>query len=299
MISNQILSIILVTYNSSELIKSSLEALKSNSNFKIYVDDNASNDDTISIIKKNFPDIEILISPKNMGFSRANNMALKIVKTKFSLILNVDARITQEDILKTLKIMEQNPNIAMAGNIVHNCKYENNLIKDIVPCQKNLLQLNGLQNNEFYINKFITGAGMFLNMEIMKKIGFFDEGFFLYCEDNEICKRVQKNGFQTAIIKDTALIHIGGNSSKTTPQEMKKIYWHRFGWSKLYYSEKIYNKFIANIKAIRMIIKFSLTILFEYIKTQKISAIHSQGLKGSFAYLIGLKAFDKSDNPRG
>jgi len=297
--SQNILSIIIVTYNSSKLIKSCLEAVSNIDQIKIYVVDNKSSDNTLEIVKNNFPQIDIIINSKNLGFSRANNLALKLVKTKFALVLNVDARINQEDIFKTIKILEQNPKIAIAGNVVHNCKIDNDKISQISPCPKNLMQLKGLQNNQYYINKFVTGAGMFLNMEIMQKIGFFDEGFFLYCEDNEICKRVQKKGYQTAIIKDTRLIHIGGNSSKISPQELKKIYWHRFGWSKLYYSEKIYNKFIARIKAIRMIIKFSLTIMLEYIKTQKISLHYLQGLKGCIGYFFGEKAFDKNDNPRG
>jgi hypothetical protein len=140
---------------------------------------------------------------------------------------------------------------------------------------------------------------MFLNMKIMRKIGFFDEGFFLYCEDNEICKRVIKKGFKTAIINDLKLLHIGNSSSKITKQESEKIYWHKFGWSKLYYTQKIHGSFIARLKAIRMILKFSIICAKELILNRKISTIKSQSLKGSIAYFIGLKAFDKNNNPRG
>ena len=82
---------------------------------------------------------------------------------------------------------------------------------------------------------------------------FFDEGFFLYGEDNEICKRVVKKGFKTAIINDTKLLHIGNSSSKITNAESTKIYWHKFGWSKLYYTQKVHGTMVAKLKAIRII----------------------------------------------
>jgi hypothetical protein len=293
------LTIIITTYNSSQLIKSCIDSIINIPNIDIIIVDNYSSDNTIQIIETNFPNLKIIKNSKNLGFSFANNLALKIATTKYSLILNVDAKISQNDIFTTLKILEENPKIAIAGNIVHNCKLINGEITNPTPCPKNLLQLKGSQNDKFYINKFITGAGMYLNMDIMKKIGFFDEGFFLYCEDNEICKRAIKKGYNTAIIKNTTLIHVGGNSSSISPDELKKIYWHRFGWSKLYYCEKIYNKFFAKIKAIRMIINFSIKIIFEKIKSKKISLNNLQGLKGSIAYFIGKKAFDENNNPRG
>ena len=300
--SNPILTIAITTYNSGQLIKSSLENIDRNL-FKIVVVDNASADDTIKIIEENFPDIEIIKNSKNIGFGRANNMVLNKATTDFALVLNVDAIITKDDILKTIEILKSHPEIALAGNIVHNADYENSEIKNVRPCPKNLLQLSTNQQSLFYENKFITGAGMFMNMAIMRKIGFFDEGFFLYCEDNEICKRVLKKGFKTAIIKDTKLIHLGAKSSVLNLETAKKIYWHKFGWSKLYYTQKIHGRFLAILKAIRMIVKFSLKILQNRLtdktKNPLISLVETQGLRGCIDYLKGLKAFDENDNPRG
>lgn len=300
--SKHFLTIILTTYNSAQLIKLCLQNIDQNL-FKIIVVDNASTDDTIKIIEENFPNIEIIKNIKNLGFGRANNIALNIVKTDFALVLNVDAIILKEDILKTMEVLRSYNDIALAGNIVHNADYENGEIKNIRPCPKNLLQLNKNEQNLFFENKFVTGAGMFMNMTIMHKIGFFDEGFFLYCEDNEICKRVLKKGFKTAIIKDTKLIHLGSKSSVLNLETAKKIYWHKFGWSKLYYTQKIHGRFVASIKAIRMIVKFSTKILLNRLtdktKNPLISLGETQGLKGCIDYLKGLKAFDENDNPRG
>ena len=295
---NHKITIIIVTYNSKAIINNCLANISLENN-EIFVVDNNSSDNTIEIIQNNFPSVKIIKNNNNIGFGRANNIALKQTQNDFALILNVDAQISDEDIKKTIEIMAKNPDIALAGGVVHNCVVENNKIISSLPCSKNLEQLKNETPQEIYYNKFITGAGMFLNMKIMRKIGFFDEGFFLYCEDNEICKRVIKKGFKTAIINDTKLLHIGSSSSKITTQESTKIYWHKFGWSKLYYTQKIHGKIVAKLKAIRMILKFSIICTKELIINRKISVLKSQALRGSIAYFIGLKAFDKNDQPRG
>jgi len=266
---------------------------------EIIVVDNNSSDKTLEIIANNFPSVKIIKNTNNLGYSRANNIALSQIKTDFALILNVDAQITDEDIEKTIAIMSQNLDIAIAGGVVHNCVVENNKIISSYPCPKNLEQLKNEKPQEIYFNKFVTGAGMFLNMNIMRKIGFFDEGFFLYGEDNEICKRVVKKGFKTVIINDIKLFHIGNSSSKITPNESTKIFWHKYGWSRLYYTQKIHGIIIAKLKAIRMILKFSFICAKELILNHKVNSIQIQGLRGSIAYLIGLGAFDKNNNPRG
>jgi len=292
------LTIVITAFNSAQMIKNCLQNIDQNL-FEIIVVDNASLDETVKIITENFPNLKIIKNPKNIGFGRANNIALNLVKTDFALVLNVDAIISKDDILKTLEILRSHSQIALAGNIVHNADFENNQIKNIRPCEKNLLQLNKGESDLFFENRFITGAGMFMNMAIMRKIGFFDEGFFLYCEDNEICKRVVKKGFKTAIIKDTKLIHLGAKSSVLNLETAKKIYWHKFGWSKLYYTQKLHGRFIASIKAMRMIVKFSIKILQYKINNQPISVVETQGLKGCIDYLKGFGAFDENDNPRG
>lgn len=282
------------------MIESCLDSIDLKS-FKTIIVDNASSDNTCEIVEKNYPELKIIKNPKNFGFGRANNVALRNCNSDFALLLNVDARIESSDIVQTLKIMVENPNIALAGNIVYNCKFQNGEIKNIAPCPKNLEQLHSKigDNEEFFIDRFITGAGMFINMKIMRKLGFFDEGFFLYCEDNEICKRVRSHQFNTAIIKNTKLIHIGGKSSKKSDKELKKIYWHKFGWSKLYYTQKVHNKFFAYLKAIKLIARLSLKIGKQYLKNREILVNEYQGLRGCIDYLKGFKAFDENDNPRG
>jgi hypothetical protein len=285
------LTVIFVSFRSAEIILSAIESV---SQHQIIVVDNASGDNTIELIKTNFPKVTIISNSNNIGFGRANNLALQQVKTPYALALNPDARISAPNIDRCLKIMQQHQQIALAGPMVYNVELiDGNFVEKGI-CGKVNKNMHLFEQQEYYANQFITGAGMFFNMSIMQNIGFFDQGFFLYCEDNEICKRVVKKGYQTAIIKDTKLLHLGSKSAKITQAEINRTYWHRFGWSKLYYTQLIWGRSVAILKGFRMLIKF----LFLCLKKQPKTA-DKQALKGVIFYLCGKKAFDNNNNPRG
>jgi len=292
---NHNLGIVAITYNSASLIKRFIKNIDVSKNDLVIVD-NASKDNTIEIIEKNFSQIKIIKNSYNSGFSRAANTGIKSLKNKYALLLNIDSFISQDDIDKIVNVMNSNNKIAIAGPMIYSGTISGNQI-----LEKDLITRIALKekNNKIHYNKFITGAAMFLNLSNIKNIGLFDENFFLYCEDNEICKRSIKKGYINAIISDTKLIHAGGNSCNISPKEIQRIYWHKFGWSKLYYTEKVHGKLIAKLKAIRMITKFLIVILIKYIENTKAQSHTLQALKGSCAYLIGEGAFDNSNNARG
>jgi GT2 family glycosyltransferase len=215
-------------------------------------------------------------------------------------LLNVDATIDVENIDKIIGLMKENQDIAISDPLLFAKKYlDKNNFKEILVTKINKKVRKYHENDNFYFNQFITGASMFLNMNAMKNIGFFDEGFFLYCEDNEICKRAIKHNYKTAIVKNTKFYHVSGGSCEISEKERRVVYWHRFGWSQLYYTEKVWGLFVAKLKAIRMISKFSFLCLKYLFKIYKIPDSEYCGLKGSIGYLIGLKAFDENGNPRG
>ncbi len=293
------LTIIILTYNSSQLIKFCLQNINLNK-YEIIIIDNASTDNTLEIISANFPQIKIIKNDQNIGYGRSNNIALRQTKTPFALLMNVDAIIDEEYIDKILNLIQQNQSIAIAGPMIYAGELtEGKIIKESLDTRINKKRRRYYEDQNFYFSQFITGAAMFLNMELMKKIGFFDEGFFLYCEDNEICKRVINKGYQTAIVKNTKAHHLSGKSSTVSPDEVYRIYWHRFGWSKLYYTEKVWGVVVGKLKAVRMILKFSAIYLKELILNGKVSTANKAALEGCLAYFIGIKAFDKNDKARG
>jgi len=262
--------------------------------------DNASSDNTLEIVATNFSQIQIIKLTQNCGYSRANNIALKEVKTDFALLLNVDAVIDEEAIDRITNLMHQNQRVAIAGPMVYGAQFIDGKIVNPTKCTKNSYDNKKCpEDTNFYFSGFMTGAAMFLNMKIMSKIGFFDEGFFLYCEDNELCKRALRKKYQVAVVKNSKFYHLSCKSTTLTIGETNRIYWHKFGWSKLYYTQRIYGRLVASLKAIRMILKFSFLQLKDKMSGREINIQNKIALRGCCSYLIGLGAFDKDGEARG
>ncbi|MFM7702303.1 MAG: glycosyltransferase family 2 protein, partial [Alphaproteobacteria bacterium] len=191
------LSIIITTFNSSQVILQCLNKIDLNL-YKVFVVDNNSSDNTIKIIEENFFDkITIIKNSKNLGYGRGNNCALRLVESEFAMILNPDAFIFSKDISLILQTLEQNPEIAICAPLLLK-KYpfeEKDFNQEIKVVKQNLRS----QENGFVSVKYVIGACLVLRMNFFQKIGFYDEEIFLYYEDDEICHRVIANNKICAI----------------------------------------------------------------------------------------------------
>ena len=244
---NKELTIIIVTFNSAEIIADCLKGFDINK-YDVFVIDNNSSDKTVEIIKNSFELVKIIENPKNMGFGRGNNIGLNQAQTQFALILNPDAQIRDIDIETCLKHLKNNPQIAL---------------------------------------------------ENVRKFGFFDEQFFMFAEDSEICDKSILNGFKNAIFNDAFALHIGGKSSTKTLKTHYRRFWH-LGWSKTKYKHKRKNFFNFIRSTLRIsLLYFCQGILYFLLRNKEKSVQKFAFCFGSFASLIGMKAFDKNNNPRG
>ncbi len=289
------LTAIIVTYNSQDIIKRTIANFDDCPEISIIIVDNASKDNTIQEVESlNQKNIKIIKIDKNSGFARANNRGLEAVETKYALIINPDCEIERDSIEKVLSKIDNHDELAILSTEL----YASETIKDKIASVKKPLQK--ILDDDIYDVKFISGCCMFLDMKKMQKIGFFDEGFFLYCEDNELCKRILNKKYKLGIVKGSKAIHRGGKSS-SEPNEKTRygILWHRFGWSKCYYTQKVHNKLVAKLKAVRDIIKCLFKILSAKIKGKQPDIVYRAKLSGCFSYLISKKAFDRDGNPNG
>ncbi|MES2677074.1 MAG: glycosyltransferase family 2 protein [Pseudomonadota bacterium] len=293
---NKNLTIIIVSFNSSKIIKSCLEKINF-SKYNVVMVDNASSDDVVQIVATNFPQVKIIKLAKNIGYGRANNVALRLVETEFALILNPDAFIFEEDIETILSELQKTPQIALAAPLLlpNYPALEEDKIKQLQIVEANLLE----RFDEYLSVKYIIGAILFLRMAVFKEIGFFDENIFLYYEDDEISFRTIQSGYKAAIIPTAQGFHIGHGSSGGKLRNIYKRFWHR-ALSKLYWKEKQKGKFAAIKSAIRLVILFFIkSIFYSTTFNSKKTVENFASCCGSAAFLMGLKAFDKNDNPRG
>jgi GT2 family glycosyltransferase len=299
------LTIIIVAYNSSHIIKFCLENIDFE-RYDVMIVDNASSDETIQIIQENFHKAKIIKLEKNVGYGNGNNAALRLINTEFALILNPDAIIFKDDIEKILTAMKNDETVAIGGSI-QLTKYpldKNELKNELSKIQQDLNEdkkifYEKIGNN--VASRFLVGCAMVMRMSIFKKIGFFDENIFLFAEDSEVCKRSIQNGYKNLLVLDATAFHIGGGakSSKPNLRSLYKRHWH-FRWSKFYF-KKVNKGYLRAIRsASRMaIIFFSKTIVSAFKFNSREFVINLGSLAGTLSFLIGLKAFKKNGNARG
>lgn len=251
-------SIIIVNYNTCKLI---LQAIKSiytfcvNVDFEIIVVDNASTDNSKNIITSNFPDVNFIESDRNLGFGGANNLGAKHARGKYLFLLNPDT-IIKNNVLqffldykfnndpedKTIGVMgaylvDEELNLNTYGGDIINCFTPfNNLL--------NFFSHNKL-NKDVTITSgvgYVSGADMFISKSIFDTIGGFDEGFFIYCEEVDLQKRIRDRGRKNIIIPGPNIIHLeGGGTYKSRGLSVRQFaMWQQ---SRKYYINKHFNLF--------------------------------------------------------
>ncbi|MGB4346531.1 MAG: glycosyltransferase family 2 protein [Burkholderiaceae bacterium] len=234
-------TVITVTFNSSHCIAALSKALKSLKN--IIVVDNGSDDDVAKQLKQSLPQALLIENKKNIGFGAANNCALNIVTTPYALLLNPDCIPTTEFLTKILLATNNFPQAAIiAPHLVRkNGKPE---ISYRWPATK--WKSKGPQAEGPCCVGFVCGAAMLLNMEVMKKVGFFDETFFLYYEDEDLCQRVFMHHKQIVLVPTIEITHLSRGSVKgPNPLKSEFIRGFHHAQSKLVFEHKHFGSVYA------------------------------------------------------
>jgi N-acetylglucosaminyl-diphospho-decaprenol L-rhamnosyltransferase len=207
-------SIIIVSYNTADLIRNCLASVLASNDCEkeIYVVDNASTDGSVEMIRKSFPRINLIANPMNKGFAAANNQVLSECRGRFLFYLNPDT-ILAPDTLKTLLLfMEENPHIGLAGARMINPDGTNQeSVSYRYPGEKFTAgELKGLPGPI----ACVLGAAMVARAGIIQTVKGFDEAFFLYGEDQDLCLRIRRAGYEIGYAESAIVMHIGGQSER-------------------------------------------------------------------------------------
>lgn len=222
------LTVSIVNYNAGEyLIKclDSLEKVKEELDFDVFVVDNDSKDKSIEKAKKKFPNFKYILNKENLGFGKAHNIVLKQAKTPYLLTLNPDCEMPKGTLKYMFDFMEENFDVGISTSRVE--KADGTL--DIAshrgfPTPRASFEYFFLKNDRLYhltdrdMSKpheidSAVGAFLFIRRSVLEKVGYFDEDYFLYGEDIDICYRVKKAGFKIMYVPEVKVIHIKGVSS--------------------------------------------------------------------------------------
>ena len=267
---NKDITIIIVTFKSEDKIDICLNSI--DSDIKVIIVENSNNQNFKSYIEGKYQNVECILARDNLGYGKANNIGLKKVNTRFSLILNPDTILNKETIKQFFISTEKNLNFAILG-----------------PAQ-NKNQLNLENNNSNYIEtNSVKGFAMFLNMEKFLKTGFFDENFFLYLEEVDLCKRLKNINEKIYFDSNIKIFHSGGQSiNKIFSEEIELTRnWH-WMWSLFYYNRKHFNYFYALVLVFPNFFSAIFRILFYgfFLKKKK-KDIYLKRLSGLSNSIIG------------
>ena len=244
----------IVTFKSEKVI---FKCLKSLENIKkIIILDNSNDLLLKEKIKKIYPHINFILSKKNNGYGAGNNKIFRLAKTSHVLVLN--------------------PDTILSKNCIKELVHQANLIKNkfaiLAPNEKKIIK-KGITEVEH-----VKGFSMLVNLSKIKKIKMFDENYFLYLEEIDLCKRLKLESEKIYICGKAKITHLSAKSSNIGFEFEKCRNWH-WMWSKVYYNKK-HKNFLYVLRSAFSTIFFNYTkgILF-YLFNRKISQIYF--LKGS------------------
>ena len=225
------LTIVIVLYQEKlELIRACLKNIK---NFKIIIVDNDNNIKVKEKIISEFLIHKYILNKKNIGFSKAANIAVKLVETKYVMNINADCLIKQDDILRLLLTNQADQNCFITSPTFYDS--ENKLSRNA----SNFSDKKILHNNDYFDGDvcvdWVLGSAIVFEKKIFIEIGMFDENFFLYFLDEDICRRAfikKKSTIQMSTVK---AIHDHGIPK--TKNFFKKIFLrnYHFTYDELYY----------------------------------------------------------------
>ena len=238
------LSIIIVNYNTKALLKNCIDSIISNSDglvYEILIVDNGSTDKSQVMIKERYPQIILHENNDNIGFSRANNQGFRMSRGDYLLFLNSDTIILNDAIVTMLTYLKGNPTVGIVAPKIYNAEYQ--------PSQSYMRFLDAkvlflgtkylswcidtgkyrlhYDNYDYRITQsvpWLSGACLMMHRDVFEEAGCFDEGYFLYLEDMDLCMQVRRKGYSNIFLPCAEIIHFVGGSMKLQKIEINKIY---------------------------------------------------------------------------
>lgn len=232
------LSIIIVNYNGEKYLSNCLNSIYDNCSsldFEIIIIDNNSKDNSVSFLKENYPEVNLIESKENLGFAKGNNIAVREAKSENILLLNNDT-ILLNHLKPTLDLINKEENGAIGIKMLNeDKKYIISVGKFPKPYQLIKLSFLNEKREEFINNNFkekpyfvdwITGAFLLTKKSLWEKVNGLDEDYFMYVEDVDFCKKITNEGKKILFLPNLSFIHYVGFNPKREVRLIKgyKIY---------------------------------------------------------------------------
>lgn len=218
------LSIIILSYNTKNLLRRCLASIYrkiKSVNFEIIVVENASYDGSLEMVKKEFTNVKLIKNDSNVGFSKGANIGAKKAKKQILLFLNSDIELLSDDFNKVIELLDKDGKAAVIGGLMENPdktkqrsfgKFYNLFQVGLMLIGGDKAELPKNVSTEKEVD-WVSGGFLFIRKEIFDKFGGFDEKFFMYLEDMELCYRIKKQGYKVLFYPNVKAMHASYASS--------------------------------------------------------------------------------------
>lgn len=237
-------SIVIVNWNTRDLLRDCLASIEREAGdiaVETIVIDNHSADDSVEMVRREFPDVRLIANADNRGFAAANNQGIEIARGRYVLLLNSDTVVLDGAIEKSVRFADAHAGVGVVGcrtlrrdrqNVQYNCF--------MFPSLLNLaLSLSKLERvfsrNRFFARQRLTwwgydtprvvdvvaGCFMLVRREAIEQVGGMDERYFMYSEETDWCWRFQRAGWKTMYTPDATIVHFGQGSASQVANQMR------------------------------------------------------------------------------
>lgn len=226
-------SIIIVSYNTRELLYSCLWTLFENTkniDFEVVVVDNASSDQSIEMVKRFFPRVNVIALGENIGFGRANNEGIRVAKGRNVFLLNPDTVLLNNAVKILSDYLDEHSEVAVCGGNLFTRELEGThsylmhlpaLYSEVDQLLGERLSICRYGNNRFFNQLgqplevgYVSGADMMIRKSVLDEVGCFDPDFFMYFEETELTFRIREAGYRVMSVPEARIIHLEGQSFK-------------------------------------------------------------------------------------
>ena len=241
-------SIILLNYNGKRFLDGCFSSLSRinypKSCYEVIMIDNGSLDDSVEFVRQNFPWVKILALNGNYGYAGGNNRGVDVAKGDFIVFLNNDTVVDEEWLAELVNVMLLDDKIAICGSKVvsmdnpHHVQYAGGFLNLVGGAL--FYPFHGQKSrHDFYLVGSIFGASFLMKKVIFKKIGGFDESFFMYSDENDLCLRAWIQGYHVAYSPYSIVYHYGGGTAGTLSRNQSCILSARLRSSlRIYYGNR-------------------------------------------------------------
>ena len=275
------LTFIIVTFKSNHIIDECIESLPKNSN--IIIIENSNNIELKKTLEAKYSNINVIVQ-ENSGMGTANNKGIKLCKTDYAFVINPDVKFYENTMHEVIALSSKYNDYSILAPICDDKKYPNYKIKNkrIKNYYPDFLDVDSVDGYAMLINKnkFIDDV-------------YFDESFFLYLENDDLCLRKKKENYKIYVAKKAKIYHMGGKSH--SPIHEKEIEfsrnWH-WMWSKFYFNKKHYGYLKAFLISLPILTKSIIRLLYYFITNNKMKKkIYMMRFLGLFNAMLGKKSW--------